>query len=247
MLQSPSGLLVLLSSGQVVSLDVITNPSNLRHLLNPCDDSDSKTGTDSSHMKKLFSEPFDTHIHKMLATGSQPILKLDNAEDISPRASLELLIYATQTLREQYINKHDKVRQEIEKRVKILRLLKNQQEQEVNQMEVDKEQIKNDAERLAERYEEAYDRQQLLVRRTQEIIRLINLKVPGAAVAEKNFAMQLERLDAKVKDLANGLILSKKKLEKQELNIKSAKESNKKKFALQPRQENNIKELIVDL
>lgn len=199
-------------------------------------------------MKKFFAEPFDAHIRKMLASSaSQPILKLDNAQDISPKESLELLIYATQMLREQYILKHEKVKQEIEKRVRILRLLKDQQEQEIAQLQADKIQIKNDAERLAELYEEANDRQQMLFKRTQEIIRLINLKMPRGSVAEKNFATQLDRIDAVAKDLANGLALAKRKLEKQELQIKSKKESAKKKVTLQPRQETVIKEIITDM
>lgn len=199
-------------------------------------------------MQEFFSEPFNAQIRKILtSTSSQPILKLDNAKDISPKESLELLIYATQMLREQYILKHEKVKQEIEKRVRILRLLKDQQVQEIAQLQMDKKQIKNDAERLAELYEEANDRQQMLFKRTQEIIRLINLKMPRGSVAEKNFATQLERVDAVTKDLANGLALAKKKLEKQELQFKSTKENTKKKVTLQPRQETAIKEIITDM
>lgn len=249
LLQSPSGLLLLLASGQVVSLDIITNPSYLRHLTNSASSSDStKPQNTASHLKKLFSEPFDSHIRKMLTTGaSQPILKLDNAQDISPRESLELLIYATQMLREQYILKHDKVKQEIEKRVRILKLMKEQQEQEISQLEVEKAKIKNDAERLAEQYEEANDRQQMLFKRTQEIIRLVNLKMPRGSIVEKNFATQLEKVDTVTKDLANGLAMAKKKLEKQEMQIKCQTENNKKKVPLQPRQETAIKEIITDI
>lgn len=184
----------------------------------------------------------------MLTTGSsQPILKLDNAQDISPKESLELLIFATQMLREQYILKHDKVKQEIEKRVRILKLMKEQQEQEISHLEVEKAKIKNDAERLAEQYEEANDRQQMLFKRTQEIIRLVNLKMPRGSIVEKNFAAQLEKVDAVTKDLANGLVMAKKKLDKQEMQIKCQTENNKKKVPLPPRQETAIKEIITDM
>lgn len=247
MLQSPSGILLFLASGQVVSLEVITNPSNLRFLLSSAAEPAKLGDEPSSQIKNLFAEPFDEHIRKMLATGSQPILKLNDANDISPKATLELLIYATQTLREQYIAKHEKVRQEIEKRVRILRLLKDQQVQEIAQLEADKTGIRTCAENLAERYEEANDRQQMLMRRTQDIIRLVNMKVPGGATIDKTFALQLERLDAKVKDLANGLILARKKVDQQKVQITAEKATNEKKFLLPPRQEKVIKESIMDL
>lgn len=176
----------------------------------------SKSKIDSSQINKLFSEPFDSHIRKILADrSSQPLLKLDKSQGISVKESIELFVYATDVLREQYIIKHDKVKQEIEKRVRILQLLKQQQEQEIGQLENDKVQIRNDAERLAELYEEINDRQQVLFKRCQEIIRLINVKIPRGATAEKNYAIQLERLELATKSLANSLLLAKKKVEQQ--------------------------------
>lgn len=217
--QSPSGLLLLLASGQVVSLDVITNPSYLRSLLDT--NVDPQQSNTDSPLNKLFAEPFDAYIRKILADrSSQPLLKLDKSQGISAKESIELFVYATDMLREQYILKHEKVKQEIEKRVKILQLLKRQQEQEIAQMETDKIQIKNDAERLAEFYEEINDRQQVLFKRCQEIIRLINLRMPRGAIAEKNYAIQLERLESVVKNLSNNLELAKNKMYQQEEQVR---------------------------
>lgn len=220
LLQSPSGLLLLLASGQVVTLDVITRPSNLRNLLDTNVDP-LQPNVDSQQLKKWFSEPFDVYIRNILANrSSQPLLKLDKSQCISPKESIELFVYATDVLREQYILKHEKVKQEIEKRVKILQLLKRQQELEIAQMEVDKTQIKNDAERLAELYEEINDRQQVLFKRCQEVIRLINLRMPRGETAEKNYAIQLERLESVTKNLSNNLELAKNKMYKQEEQVR---------------------------
>lgn len=250
MLQSPAGLVVVLSSGQIVSLHVITNPTILRNI-GKTDGDTSKpfdTNTGSSTLKNIFSQSFETHIKNILASGaSQPILKSHDAKDVAPKEILELLIYATKTLHEQYIMKHDKVKQEIEKRVKILQSIKQQQQMELAQLEQDKNRIRNDAERLAEMYEEINDKQQDLFKRTQDIIRLANLKVPHGVASEKNFATQIEKTNEAVKNLANNIAMAKKKMEKQKLQIASESESTRRKLVLPPKQETVIKEIITDM
>lgn len=219
LLQSPSGLLLLLGSGQVVSLDIITNPANLRHVLETSQ-SINVPKTVTSVSSKLFLASFETHIQKILSDGvSQPILKLNNTKDVSSKETLELVIYAFQVLRDQYIARHDKVKQEIEKRVKILQLLKEQQNQEIAQLLIDKHQIRNNAERLAEMYEEINDKQQNLFKQMHEIIRLVNLKLPRASLIEKNFGAQINKINTVTKELAHNITLTKKKMEKQQLQV----------------------------
>lgn len=239
----------MLSSGQIVSLHVITNPTILRHIGKGSDSDATKSlHTGSSTLKKIFSESFETHIKNILASGaSQPILKSHDAKDVSPKEILELLIYATKTLHEQYIMKHDKVKQEIEKRVKLLQSIKQQQQTELAHLEQDKNQIRTDAERLAEMYEEINDKQQELLKRTQDIIRLANLKFPHGVVAEKNFATQIDKINETVKNLANNIAMAKKRMENQKLQIASESDSSRKKPVLPPKQETVIKEIITDM
>lgn len=249
LLQSPAGLVVVLSSGQIVSLHVITNPTILRHIGKGLDvDTTNSLQTGSPTLKKIFSESFETQIKNILASGaSQPILKSHDAKDVSPKEILELLIYATKTLHEQYITKHDKVKQEIEKRVKLLQSLKQQQQIELAQLEQDKNQIRNDAERLAEMYEEINDKQQELFKRTQDIIRLATLKFPHGDVAEKNFGAQIDKINEAVKNLANNITMAKKKMENQKMQIASESDSTRRKLVLPPKQETVIKEIITDM
>lgn len=162
--QSPSGLIVLLSSGQVVTLDLITDPSLIRGWHIP---SNTKQRQDlDSPMKKIFKDSFENHIRTILKSNvSQPILKLDKSIEPKSQESFELLLQATQVLREQHFTKHDKARQEIQKRVKVLQMLKEQQVREIQQLQSEKDKIRDKAERLAEVYEDIGEKQQQLYKR----------------------------------------------------------------------------------
>lgn len=246
--QSPSGLLLLLASGQVVSLDVITNPAHLRHLIKNSGQKSLKTASGDSATKHIFSESFESDIKKILSTGvSQPILKLGQSKDITPKECLELLLHATQMLREQHISKHDRVRQELEKRAKILQYIKRQQEEELGQLEGEKTKIRKDAERLAEMYEEINDRQQSLMKRLQDIVRLVNFRLPRDSANEQNFAQQVEKIASMSKDLSHNIAMVKKKMEKQEAQIKCQNENKQRRVLLPPRQESTIKEIITEM
>lgn len=219
-LQSPSGLVLLLCSGQIVSLDIITNPAYARHLIKVAQLENSLKSESTGMPSKLFSDSFDMHIKAILSSGmSQPILKLNQSKDVTPKESLELLIYAFQVLRDQHITKHDKVRQEIEKRVKILQLLKSQQQQEIVQLQADQNQIRANAEHLAEMYEEKNDKQQELIKRLHDLMRLLNSKLPRTATLEKNFNAQIGKISKATKELTQNIAFAKKKMEKQQLQV----------------------------
>lgn len=246
LLTTPPGLVLFLSSGQVVTLNVITNPTFLRNIRTAAaaPTFKEKDTTDSSAMlsSKIFSGSFVESIRQILASGTtQPILKLTER---TPKESLELLLDAFQRLRDQYISKHDTVRQKIENRVKILRVLDEQQRQEVAELLQEKSKLRENAERLAEKYEEINDRQQALMKSLHEIFRLINLRMPAALVAERNFSEQINKIHAVTKDLANNIAACKKKMEKQQQLATTDKPS--KVLTLQPKQETVLKEILAD-
>lgn len=246
LLQSPSGLVLLLSSGQVVSLNVITNPRYLQnHLAN--DKSKMDTIPSSSAIdSKLFSNAFEESIRQALASGvSQPILKLNNGKEATTKESIELLLDAFQLLRDQYITKHDKVRQMIEKRVKIHRVLEDQQRQEVTDLMLEKVKLRENAESLAERYEELNDRQQDILKKLHEVLRAVNSRFPNASAAERNFAEKINKIDAATKELANKIAVAKKKMGKQQL-YETSTASPQRKFALQTKQADALKEVIAE-
>lgn len=246
--QSPPGFVLLLSSGQVVSLNIVTNSSFLRNTrANAALDESTRKDAESMVSSKLFTSTgsFVDTIRQMLASGTtQPILKLNAGKDATAKESIELLLDAFQRLRDQYISKHNDVRQKIEKRVKVLAVLDEQQRQEVTELIKEKGRLRENAERLAEKYEEIVERQQVLLRNLHEIIRLINLRLPAASAAERTFSDQIAKLNATTKDLANNILAAKKKMEKQQQ--LSASDKPTKALTLQPKQEQTLKEIISD-
>lgn len=155
---------------------------------------------------------------------------------------------ATQLLRDQYFLKHDRAKQEIEKRVKLLQLLKQQQQQDIVQLQSDKSQIRANAEQLAERYEDIQEKQQSLFRRAQEVVRLAMASNPMSAAAELEFQQQIERIHDVVKRLSTNIAQSRQKIMNQENQVTSFQSSNNKKtFELHPRQEATVKELMTEL
>lgn len=243
MLQSPAGLIIFLASGQVVTLSLIADPSCLREL--PTSSNDNQSAITS----KLTSQSFELHIKNLLASKvSQPILQLDKSKEPEPKETLELLMQATTLLREQYFPKHDRVKQEIEKRVKLLQLLKQQQQDDIVQLQRDKAQIRANAEQLAERYEDIMEKQQSLFRRAQEVVRLAMATNPLSATAELEFQQQVERINTMVKRLGENIAQSRRKIMNQENQVTSFQSSTKKKsIELHPRQEATIKGLMTEL
>lgn len=165
-------------------------------------------------------------------------------KDTSPKESIELILNAFQRLRDQYISNHDKVRQKIENRVKILRVLDGQQRQEVAELLQEKDKLRENAERLADKYEEINDRQQTLLKNLHDILRLVNLRMPTAMVAERNFSEQINKIYAATKELASNVAAAKKKMEKQ--HHFAAADQPPKAVTLMPKQEAAIKEIITE-
>lgn len=243
LLQSPSGLLLFLSSGQVVSLNVITNPTYIQNRMATASAKENSNSS-SAIESKLFTGSFEESVRQVLASGaSQPILKLNTGKEASPKESIELMLDAFQLLRDQYITKHDKVRQMIEKRVRILRVLEEQQRQEVTDLMTEKVKLRENAELLADKYEEMNDKQQEILKNLHDVIRSINARYPNSSPAERNFAEKIERIDAATKDLANKITLAKKKMGKQQF-YQTSTASPKKPFQLQPKQDAALKEVI---
>lgn len=244
LLQSPPGLVLVLSSGQVVTLNIITNPSFLRNNRSLTSSDDNEKGNvESAINSKVFSGSFVESIRQILASGTtQPILKLNVGKDATPKESIELLLDAFQRLRDQYITKHDTVRQKIENRVKILRVLDEQQRQEVAELLEEKSKLRENAERLADKYDEINDRQQALLKSLHEILRLVNLRMPAALVAERNFSDQINKILAATVDLANNVAAAKKKMDKQQQ--LSITDKPTKSLTLQPKQDTVLKEII---
>lgn len=247
MLQSPSGLLLLLASGEVVTLNLIADVGLLREFKST--NKGKSSLTNQSSLDKLIAPSFKDHVKQILTPDvSQPILKLDHSVEPTPKAILELLMNATKVLREQYFTKHDNTRQEIQKRVKVLQLLKEQQQQEMMQLQQETEKIRANAERLAERYEDICDKQQSLFKRTQEVVRAATMNSPHAAAVERDFELQIQKINAVAKVLAKNLTAAKQRIQSQEKLVGQKNVENKTKQAvLPPKAQATIMDVIMDL
>lgn len=241
-IQSPSGILLLLASGQVVSLSLISDPGILR-------EPQRKVNAKETQLKQLPKSEFEGHIKRILSVDVlQPILKLNNSSEPSPKESIELLMHAVKVLREQYFPKLSKVKTEIEKRVKHLQILKEQQKQEIAQLLKEKDKIRENAERLAELYEDVSDKQQILFKRAQEVVRLATLKTPDSSQRENDFQKQIEKINTLTKALSGNILIAKKKMEKQNIQVDQFKKENAKKaIVLQPKVEKTILEILSEL
>lgn len=77
----------------------------------------------------------------------------------------QLLYHATNIFRTQHFVRHDKVREEISKKVRALKALKSHLLKELDALMETKKEMRQTAERLAERYEDINDKQKELARR----------------------------------------------------------------------------------
>ncbi|XP_071447862.1 nuclear pore complex protein Nup88 [Hetaerina americana] len=230
--QPPSCLICLLSTGEVVSLPLTTiylppiplaeDSTSLPSLLppTPLPALSSPTGGTAELTGKLLREPFDAQIKKFLKPqNTQPILKLCPEANPAPQECLELLGRATQLFREEYIKRHDRAREEAEKRVRTLIALKTQQLDEISRLEGEKENLKRASEALASKYKDAKEMQDMLARRAGNLLRLATLRQPVISYAEKQLAKELKSTEVKVGDLQNSLEKVKAKQSYQQMQI----------------------------
>lgn len=93
LLQSPSGLLVLLASGQVVSLDLILDKGFIPASMVANMALEAPFNGTGDHAKKELKGSFDVHIRNILkADSTQPLIKLDKNNPPTSQQSFEVLI-----------------------------------------------------------------------------------------------------------------------------------------------------------
>ncbi|XP_077279874.1 nuclear pore complex protein Nup88 [Temnothorax americanus] len=220
LLQEPCILVALLHTGVVIDLSVI----DLYYLprieqLEPVIDT----------TKKVNKEPFDVYIKKLLRREiSQPITKI-GSRSMSLSESLELLYHATNIFRTQHFVRHDKVREEISKKVRALKALKSHLLKELDALIETKKELRQTAERLAERYEDINDKQKELARRAEEVLRLVNYKEPSMTSIERAEAEELKKMDVKIYDMQIRLEQLKKKSAQQTMHTNGIETNGKKK------------------
>ncbi|XP_024942757.1 nuclear pore complex protein Nup88 [Cephus cinctus] len=218
LLQDPCVLIVLLHTGVVVDLTVV----DLQYL--PKLEQPEPTMSPS---KKVTKVPFDVYIKGLLRHEvTQPITKLSNQSELSAREALELLYRATHIFRTSYFINHDKVREELSKKVRSLKALKEHQLKELDRLIETKRELKQTAEHLAEHYEDIKDVQEDLARRADTVLRLVKQKEPSMSVAERAEALALKDMADNINELKMRLEQLKKKASDQAKYRESYKKSN---------------------
>ncbi|XP_018300154.1 nuclear pore complex protein Nup88 isoform X1 [Mycetomoellerius zeteki] len=234
LLQEPCVLIALLHTGVVIDLSVIDlyylpRIEQLEPVMNTA--------------KKVNKEPFDVYIKKLLRRDvSQPITKI-GSRSMSLSESLELLYHATNIFRTQHFVRHDKVREEISKKVRALKALKSHLLKELDTLMETKKELRQTAERLAERYEDINDKQKELARRAEEVLRLVNYKEPLMTSIERAEAEELKKMDMKIHDMQIRLEQLKKKSAQQTVHINGTEvNENRKEIVFTHNQEEAAKE-----
>ncbi|KAH8381273.1 hypothetical protein KR093_001710 [Drosophila rubida] len=244
LLQMPAGLILLLSSGQVISLKLVIDAQ----LLIAPKDQALRRAADAAMEQQGMGPSFVETIKALLQRSvSQPILA-NKLTTSSAHERYELLNQAIEVLRSQYLKRHELVRAEFAKRINCIKLQKKQQLEEIKSLEQEREIISERAHKLAERFEEISDNQELLVRRCQKLMQEANTTLPNNVVAEREFTLEVARINKATKSLAAALDAAKKTSNKQRYHIAKSQESgNSNPYELPEKQQRTITEILTQL
>lgn len=244
LLQMPAGLVLLLSSGQVISLKLVIDVQ----LLFTSKDNAQRTAADAVVDPQGATPSFVEAIKALLQRSvSQPILA-DKLASPTAHERYELLNQAIEVLRSQYLQRHELVRSEFAKRINCIKLQKKQQLEEIVSLENEREIISERAHKLAERFEEISDHQQSLGRRCQLLMQDANATLPNSVVADREFAQEVARINKVTKSLAANLDTAKKTMNKQRYHIAKSQESGKNQtYELPDKQKRTIIDILTQL
>ncbi|XP_030559070.1 nuclear pore complex protein Nup88 [Drosophila novamexicana] len=244
LMQMPAGLVLLLSSGQVISLKLVIDSQ----LLVTTKQQLQRTATDDVLGQQGEGPSFTDTIKALLMRSvSQPILA-DKMASSSAHERYELLNQAIEVLRSQYLKRHELVRVEFAKRINCIKLQKQQQLQEIKSLEKEREIISERAHKLAERFEEISDNQEILMRRCQKLMQDANAVLPNSVLAEREFALEVARINKATKSMAAALDTAKNTFNKQRYHIAKSQEMAKNNvYELPEKQRRTITEILTQL
>ncbi|KAL1501464.1 hypothetical protein ABEB36_006780 [Hypothenemus hampei] len=223
----PTSVIALLNDSSVFTLGILPAAieDNEKLLLDALDKTEVQ-----SPLKKMLNEPFDQYIQKILKKGcSRPLLKLSSTSGDGPDERYELIQRTAQIFREEHFKHFTKAREELDKRVHTLTLLKKAQKQEIEKMTLLKEELRVSAENLAEKYEDIKDKQDELLKRCEQLLMLVSRKRVEPTEAERGFMKDMQRYREKCVVFQKAIDTVKKKKQYQEVQIQSFKAQESKK------------------
>ncbi|KAJ8951120.1 hypothetical protein NQ318_021564 [Aromia moschata] len=224
----PTSVITLLNDGSLVTLAILyaSLPPKIEDLRIKDDEEFN------SPLKKMLKEPFDQYIQKILMkASSQPLLKLSSSTTQSQEQYYELLQRVAQAFREDYFKHHTKAREEIDKRIQTLNMLKKNQQREIEMMNNEREVLQEKASNVAEKYEDIKDKQDELLKRCENLLLMVSRKKYEPSDAEKAFMDELTV--GSEKTAGYGLVIDKikNKMKYQQIQMENWKAQEVKKVA----------------
>ena len=243
----PAKLHCITSDYKLVSLTLSRNQiGQAQPLL--CDGSSSPLKNGSAGGK----ESFEKHLAAVMQRSTtNPLMKCSSS--LSSEQCYEILARSTKVLREEYIDKFDQARSEIEKRVAGLEARKKQQHLSLVNLAQERFALRDKAAQLSEKYEDLRDNAENFNIRIEAVLNAIQRGLPITTDSEVRMQRQLQNVERKVKDLANALEQIKAKERYQLRQIQQSQENiqtNRKghelatSSALAPNQVENMKEVL---
>ncbi|XP_017770367.1 PREDICTED: nuclear pore complex protein Nup88 [Nicrophorus vespilloides] len=238
----PHSFLALLANGQLVSVAILT-------MILPQQDSDEEDMENmNSPLKNMLLNPFDAQIQRILKQSStQPILKVSTGSKQTQQECYELLQRASQVFRDEHFKHHDKAREEIEKRVKALRMLKDFQTSEIDRMMGEKQSLQGKAEHLAEKYEDLKEKQEEMIQRCQKMLLMISKRQVEPSNAEKKYMGDLKEYEKRIEKYRGAIEKLRNKCKYQEDRMHNWEMDNKKEYGIGSSQTNMIKSNLQDM
>lgn len=137
----------------------------------------------------------------------------------SPQERLQLLSRATQVFREEYILRQDMAREELQKRIKLLRGQRAKQLEEMAQYREERRSLREAAERLADKYEDAKYRQEAVAERVKRGLAGQQSRLPILSNSEKDMRKELQAMSEQLRHLDICIKQVKMKMEYQKTQV----------------------------
>ncbi|XP_077421846.1 nucleoporin 88 [Vanacampus margaritifer] len=180
----------------------------------------SNPGSANSPLRGLAGSSFEQHVRNILARGSaNPLLLKAGDGEPSPQERLQLLSRATQVFREEYVLKQDMAREELQKRVKLLRGQRAKQLEEMAQCREERRNLREEAERLADKYEDAKYRQEAVAERVKRALAGQQSRLPVLSNSEKDMRKELQAMGEQLRHLDICIKQVKMKMEYQKTQV----------------------------
>uniref|UniRef100_A0A8C6SFP4 Nucleoporin 88 n=1 Tax=Neogobius melanostomus TaxID=47308 RepID=A0A8C6SFP4_9GOBI len=172
--------------------------------------------------------------------GSSPL----STNPIVLKECLQLLSRATQVFREEYILKQDMAREELQKRVKLLRGQKNKQLEELALCREEKKSLREAAERLADKYEDAKYRQETITNRVKKVLGSLQNQLPILSSSEKDMKKELQSINDQLKNLDNSIKQVNMKMEYQKTQLDKDQAAEKTPVQLNAQQKKVVQDVL---